>query len=424
MDIEMNCSAKFREPAWPRWGAFRSAPFTIIWAASIVLNISNAMFDTSSAWLMTSLDADPTVVSMVQVAAAFPVVLFTLPAGVLADMFDSRRLLIAVQIAAAGLIAILATLVSLNRVTPALLLSATFLLSAGLSLGAPAWLSITSLLVSQRELDGAIAANGVGHNIGRAAGPTLGGLAIGGFGIAGPFWVNCVACLITVAALLWWRPPARRLSSERFAVAVSTGLRYAANSRQLRAASMRAIAFFLFASASWTLLPLMARNQVAQGPICYGVLLSAIGVGAIGGSLGLSWLKVRLGADRVVLIATLGAALGLVLFGAAYNPALAMCASFVAGASSAMVLASLYASIQASLPERVRARGLSIFLTVFFAALTVGSLMWGRIAGTEGLPAAYFLAAVGILLAIPLTWRWKLIGVIELDPPSTIPTRP
>ncbi|MGD0723682.1 MAG: MFS transporter [Roseiarcus sp.] len=422
MGAEMNFPAKFAEPAWPRWGAFRHPSFTVIWTASIVLNIGNAMFDTSSAWLMTSLNADPMAVSLVQVATALPVVLFTLPAGVLADTIDSRRLLIAVQVSGAALMAILATLTSLSRVTPAGLLLAIFLSSASLSLGAPAWLSITPLLVRRRELDGAAAANGVGHNIGRAAGPTLGGLAIGALGIAGPFWIACAACLVAVAALLWWRPPARRLPSERFSVAVRAGLRYAAGSRHLRATSMRGVAFFIFASASWALLPLVARNQIAQGPICYGVLMSAIGAGAIGGSLALNSLRRGLRPDGILVLATIGAALALVLFAVARAPVLAASASLIAGASSAMVLASLYASLQISLPEHLRARGLAIFLSAFFAALTLGSLVWGRIAAMGGLPLAYFLAAAGILLAIPLARRWKLIRVAEFDPVQATPT--
>jgi MFS family permease len=421
MSAELNLSARFAEPVSPRWGAFGYPAFTVIWAASIVLNIGNAMFDTSSAWLMTSLNADPMAVSMVQVAASLPVVLFTWPAGALADIIDSRRFLIVAQIAVVVVVAIFATLVSLNLATPVVLLLATFFLSAGLSLSAPAWLSITPLLVNRPELDRAIAANGIGHNISRAAGPTLGGLAIGGLGIAAPFWIDCIGYLVIIVALLWWRSPTESLPSEPLSVAVRTGLRYAANSLHLRATLVRAAAFFLFASASWALLPLVARSQMAQGPVCYGILLSAIGAGAIGGSFALSWLKARRGPDGVVVIGTLGAAFGLVLLGLAHAPIIAVCASLVAGASSAVVLASLYASAQIALPDWLRARGLAIFLTVFFGAMTVGSIVWGRIAGMEGLPIAHFLAAGGAILAIPLTWRWRLITVVGLDLPTSGP---
>jgi predicted MFS family arabinose efflux permease len=181
---------------------------------------------------------------------------------------------------------------------------------------------------------------------------------------------------------------------------------------------IRAVAFFPFASASWALLPLVARSQMTQGPACYGVLLSTIGAGAICGSLGLGRLKARLGPDGAVALGTFGAAFALVLFGIARTPVVALCASILAGASWTAVLGSLYASAQFALPSWVRARGLAVFLTVFFAAMTAGSVVWGRIASFEGVPAAYFIAAAGAILAVPLTWRWKLMtaGSRDLEP--------
>jgi MFS family permease len=416
--VHLNSPARNAEPASRRWGAFSSPAFTVIWAASIVLNIGNAIFDASSAWLMTSLNADPMAVSLVQVAASLPIVLFTLPAGALADVVDSRRFLIVAEIAVIVVIAIFATLVSLNLATPVALLLTTFLLSAGISLTAPAWLSITPLLENRAELGGAIAVNGVGYNISRAVGPALGGLAIAGFGIAAPFWIDCAGCLVVIVALAWWRSPRKSVTRQpavRLTSAVCAGLRYAANNRRLRATLMRAMAFFPFASASWALLPLVARSQMTQGPECYGILLSTIGAGAIGGSLVLGWLKAKLGPNGVVALGTFGTALALVLFGLARTPIIALCASIVAGASWTVVLTSLYASAQFVLPDWVRARGLAIFLTVYFGAMTIGSALWGRIAGGDGLPVAYFMAATGAILAIPLTWRWKLMAAVGFD---------
>ena len=425
MSVQLNSSAVFTEVPSSRRGAFRHPAFVTIWAASVVLNIGDAMFDTSSAWLMTSLNADPVAVSLVQVAASLPIVLFTLPAGALADLIDSRRFLIVVETAVAVVVAVLATLVSAGLATPIALLLATFLLSAGISLSAPAWHSIAPLLVNQSELDSAIAANGVGYNFSRAVGPALAGLAMAGLGIAAPFWIDCAACLTALGALMWWRSPRSNtegLASERLIAAVGAGLRHAADSRRLRAPLVRSIAFCLFASASWALLPLIARNQMAQGPICYGALLSSIGAGAVGGSLGLSWLKVKLGPDGVVILGTFGAAFALVLFGLARVPITAVCASVVFGASSSAAPASLHASAHAALPERVRARGLAIFLTVIFGAVTVGSAVWGRLASVEGLPVANFVAAAGAVLAVPLTRRWKLASVAGVERSDSEPS--
>ena len=418
MSADLSPSAPATGPAPSRWGAFGYAAFVVIWTASVISNVGTAMFDTASGWLMTSLSASPLAVSLVQVAVSLPLFLFTLPAGALADVIDSRRLLIVVEFAIIVISAALAVLVSLGLASPAALLVSTFLLGVGGALSAPAWQSITPLLVPRQDLGGAIAANSVGFNLSRAVGPALGGIAIAALGIAIPFWIFCISNFGIVAALLWWRAPRKAsdsLPAERLTSAVRAGVRYAANNQYLRATLVRAFAFFPFGSAYWALLPLVARSQMTQGPQLYGILLGAIGVGAIAGSFALNWLKERFGVDGAVVLATLATALALVLFGFAHDAAVSIIACLIAGASWTIALSVLYVSAQAALPDWVRGRGLAIFLTAIFGATTIGSAVWGQLAGMEGLAIAHFVAAAGVVIAIPLTWRWKLQTGADLD---------
>jgi MFS family permease len=411
MSAELAPASPSTEPAPSRWGAYGHAAFAVIWTASIVSNVGTAMFDTASGWLMTSLSASPLAVSLVQVAVSLPLFLFTLPAGALADVIDSRLLLIVVEFAIIVVSAVLAVLVSFGLASPAALLVSTFLLGVGGALSAPAWQSITPQLVPRQDLDSAVAANSVGFNLSRAVGPALGGIAIAALGISTPFWVFCVSNFGIVAALLWWRSPrkpADSLPAERLTSAVRIGVRYAANNEFLGATLVRALAFFPFACAYWALLPLVARSQMTQGPELYGVLLGAIGAGAIGGSFALNWLKGRLGPNGIVAYGTLATALALVLFGFARDPATSIVACLIAGASWTVVLTVLYVSAQVALPDWVRGRGLAIFLTAIFGATTIGSAVWGQLAGMEGLAIAHFVAAAGVVIAIPLTWGWKL----------------
>jgi hypothetical protein len=87
----------------------------------------------------------------------------------------------------------------------------------------------------------------------------------------------------------------------------------------------------------------------------------------------------------------------------------------LAGASWIAVLSSLNVSAQVALPEWVRARGLALFMTVYFGAHTAGSALWGQVATLLGLPLTHFIAAAGALLTIPLTWRWHLQTGADLD---------
>jgi MFS family permease len=360
---------------------------------------------------MTSLDPDPLIVSLVQVATTLPMFLLAIPAGALADIVDRRQFLIAVEAATTAVAALFAALVWLDLVTPLILLLSTFLIGVGSALTAPGWQAIVPQLVPKRDLAPAVAANSIGFNISRAIGPALAGSIIAGFGIAAPFWLNAISNIGVIGALCWWRSPRKTgpvLPAERFSNALVAGLRYARHNRHLRATLARAVNFFIFASAYWALLPLVARNQIVGGPELYGVLLGAIGTGAVAGAFILHWLRPMLGPDRLVAAGTLGTAIALILFGVARDTATGLIASFIAGVSWIGVLASLNVSAQLALPEWVRGRGLAVYMTVFFGALSVGSIIWGKVAAIAGLPITHFAAAAGALVAIPLTWQWKL----------------
>jgi len=397
---------------------FRHAAFAVIWTATLISNVGGWMYSAASGWLMTSLNPDPLIVALVQAASTLPICLFAIPAGALADIFDKRRYLIVVEWVTTAVCAIYAVMVSFGLATPGNLLLFTFLTGAAGALTVPAWQAVVPLLVPKEDLPPAIAANSVGVNISRALGPALGGAGIAWFGIAMPFWINAISNLAIVGSLLWWREPRRAktlLPAERFGGAVLTGLRYSRHNMHLRRTLMRAIGFFLFASAYWALLPLVARDQIAGGPSLYGVLLGVIGASAVGGALCLPYLKSKLGPDWLMALGALGQALAMVLYGLAHEPLIALGASIVAGATWIAALATLSVSAQVALPDWVRGRGLALYTTVFFGCLTLGSAAWGEVAAWLGLATAHFLAAAGAVIAVPLTWHWKLQTGVGVD---------
>ena len=219
------------------------------------------------------------------------------------------------------------------------------------------------------------------------------------------------ANLILLGVLTSWRAPRKApetLPAERLVAAMSTGLRYAQNNRDLDATLIRAVAFFPFASAYWALMPLIAKGETGDGAELFGLLMGLLGLGSIVGSLALETLKARLGPDRSAALGALGTVLALALFAASRRPEIAMVASFIAGASWIVALTTMFVSAQVALPDWVRGRGLAIFLTAYFGAMTVGSALWGEIAAVKGLPFALFAAAAGAALGLGLTWRWKL----------------
>src|SRR6266478_2516593 len=166
------------------WDPLRRPVFRDRLIASIISNTGSWMQDTAGTWLMTALTTSPLLISLMQTAATLPVLLFGLPAGAMADIFDRRRLLLfwaAWMLVAAALLSAF-TLAGWIGVGSLLVL--TFLLNIGSAMNGPTWQAIVPELVPREELPNAIALNSAGFNLARAVGPALGGLAVAAFASA------------------------------------------------------------------------------------------------------------------------------------------------------------------------------------------------------------------------------------------------
>jgi MFS family permease len=232
----MATAASDAKPSPSAWAPFAHRSFAVLWGATVLSNIGTWMHDVGAGWLMTELSPSPIVVSAVQAATTLPIFLFALLAGAVADIVDRRKLLIGVNLYLAANAATLATLVSLDLVTPLVLILFTFALGTGAAFVAPAWQAVVPALVPREDLPAAIALNSMGINVSRAIGPALAGFLIVGIGLWSPFALNAVSFIGIIAALLWWRPPVaskRTLPAEDVGSAIINGLRYARHVRWL-----------------------------------------------------------------------------------------------------------------------------------------------------------------------------------------------
>ena len=392
--------------------------FRALWIATIVSNIGTWMHDVGAGWLMTSLSPDPLMVALVQAATTFPMFLLALPAGALADIVDRRWLLIGGQLFSLVAMAILAVMTLSGFTTAWLLLGFTAVIAVGAALSAPAFQAIVPELVPVPALQQAVALNSLGINIARAIGPALGGVIIAMAGPAAVFTVNAVSVCGVVFVLLRWRriAPAQTLPAEHMIGAMRAGLRYALRAPELKIVLIRSVGFFLFGSALWALMPIIARRELGLGPAGYGGLLTFMGVGAIAGAVLLPRIRGQLGVNLLTIAASLLLAAAMALLSQAHGFAIASVAMFVAGAAWIAMMASLNGGAQATSPGWVKARALAIYLLVFQGSMTAGSTLWGTVAGRIGVSATLLLAA-GLLIAIalPLAWRYSLGKASTLD---------
>jgi MFS family permease len=397
----------------------RHRAFALLWTATLISNIGTWMHDVSAAWLMTTLSPSPIVVAMVQAATSGAMALFALPAGAMADLFDRKRLLLVLVTFKASLALLLGALTLLGVVSAWSLLAITFLLGVGSALMGPVWQSIVPTLVPRADLKPAVALNSLGINIARAIGPTIGGLLIVSLGVASAFFLNAASELVIIAALLLWKPAvsASRKLPEHFVPAMVAGLRFAAHAPALKTVLWRSAGFFLFSSAFWALVPLVARQMLGGDASLFGMIVGAVGAGAVLGAILLPTIDARLGADRTVLAGSVLTALVLVLLGFVPSQSLAIATGALAGVAWIWVLSTLNVAAQNALPDWVKGRGLSIYGLVFFGSMTAGSLGWGALAQWTSIPHALAAAAAGLVLAIPFTRAYRLnVSAGDLTP--------
>src|SRR5271156_5561132 len=244
------------------------------WIASTVSSVGTWMQDTAGTWLMTVLTSSPLLIALMQTAASLPVLLLGLLAGATADIFDRRKLLIFWQTWMLTSVGILALLTFVGWVSPWTLLAFTFLLNVGSAMNNPAWQAIVPELVPRELIPDTVSLNAASNNLARAVGPALGGLMVAAFkrvhtGAGSVFALNALSFAGVIWVLVnWKRIPLFKsaLPAERIEGSIRSGLRYVRYAPDLQASLVRAFTYTFFISAIWSLLAVVAKRDLKQGP--------------------------------------------------------------------------------------------------------------------------------------------------------------
>jgi len=300
----------------------------------------------------------------------------------------------------------------------------TFLIGSGSVFITPAYQSLVPELVPREDVPSAVQLNSLNVNIARAVGPAIAGILIAHLGVGADFAINAATFLIYAMVVVMWRPSADITPQlpERFIAALRAGGRYVRYAPVVRRILLRATLFLFPASALWGLLPLVASRRLGLGPSGYGLLLGALGVGAIAGALVLSRVRARLSSNGIVGLAggVFGAALVVV---AEWRSTIGVVAVLMpTGMTWVWMLATLNTSLQLFLPAWVRARGLSIYQMVLFGAQGLGALVWGMLADAFGLTTAFLVAAGMLVVATASMRAWPLLETSNMD--RTVVVRP
>ncbi|MGH7031997.1 MAG: MFS transporter [Stellaceae bacterium] len=393
------------------WSPLAIPTFRAVWLASLASNIGIWLGNVGTAWLMTELRPTPVMVTLVQAATSLPVFLFALPAGAIGDVVDRRRLLVLLQIGSVLLSLLLALSTAFGRTTPGVILIASFLLGTLLSFGMPVFQAIVPDLVPRHELAPAVSLNSIGINVARVIGPALGGALILTCGAAMPFFLNCIFYIIVVALLLRSLPALPRTHRGEWMLGgVMSGLRHTMGAADMRATLIRSGGYAFCASMYFSLLPLVARNQLSGGAGIYGLLLGSLGIGGIASVILLPRWRSRFTPDRIARAGSVASAALLAALAACHGLYSAVLVLLVSGIAWVAVVATVNVAAQVALPAWVRARGLSIFMIVFSGMMALGSAFWGYVASLVSIPVAFLVSALCLFAFDLVTWRWRIPG--------------
>ncbi len=399
------------------WAPLRVGIFRSLWLAVLVSNIGSWMQTVGAQWLLVNQPHASLLVALVQTADMLPDVLLAYVGGVLADTFDRRWLLIVVQgcLVITGMVLTILTIA--GQMPPALLLTLTFLLGAGSAFSVPAYQALIPDLVPRTQLPSASALGSINVNLARAVGPAIAGVLITRIGVGAVFALNTATFLVFGLVVAAWHPPADTTAPfpERFIPALRAGGRYVRYAPVVRRILVRSALFLVPASALWALLPLIASQRLGLGANGYGLLLGALGVGAIAGAFTLPRIRARLSSNVMLLAASLVYAAALVALVLVPNAAVILIVLIPTGIAWIAVLSSMNAAMQLFLPAWVRARGLSVYQVVLFGAQAGGAVIWGVMAGPAGLGATFLIAAAVMVAGIATLRLWPLFDTRGID---------
>jgi MFS family permease len=399
------------------WGPLHVRLFRALWIATLVSNVGTWMQTVGAQWLLVHRPHAAILVSLVQTAALLPAVLFSFIGGVLADTFDRRRLLVAVQLGMV-LTGVGLTALTLNHhMPPALLLTFTFLLGIGSALTAPAYQSLVPEMVSHADVPAASALSSININLSRAIGPAIAGLLIARLGVGTVFGINTATFLLfAVTVVVCWRELGGAPDNpEGFLAAFRAGGRYVSHAPVVRRILLRAVLFLVPGSAVWALLPLVASDRLKLGSSGYGLLLGALGLGAVGGALVLPWARKTLSRNALVGTTTIVYSAAILAVGTVRNTPFVLVVLLPTGAVWMAFLSTVNAALQLFLPRWVRARGLSLYQAILFGSQAVAAALWGFVASAFGVEATFCTAAVAMIASAASVAVWPLLNASDMN---------
>ena len=377
----------------------RHRSFAMLVLGSLLANLGNTIQSVGASWHLTEMGEPADVVALAQTAYNLPIMLLALPAGAFSDMVDKRRLLLVSLGAMLAISLLLAGLVAADKAGPVAILVLTALLACGVACIIPAVASGVNFTVPRAQLAAAVALNILGFNVARSFGPALGGAITSMGGASAAFIANAAAYALVILLLWRWRMPDQpEPVKRRIGAVMAEGLRYAFAAPEIRTIMARAFTFTCTGSAAWAVMPLFASEVLGEGSLVYGMLLAALGVGAVIGAASATWFRQRFSAEAITRGA--GILYGTGCIAVALEPGLwtILALLVMAGAGWVQALSGFAVLGQMWSPRHVVGRIAAMISSVTFGGIAIGSWLWGHFAEDHGISLAIGISGAAMIV--------------------------
>lgn len=411
MSVRLGMDTPLRHPA-----------FRALWIASIFSYAGSWVQDVGQSWLMVSMSASPLMVAMLTTSFTVPCIALALPSGLLADRMDRRGILIGSQAAMAFFAMLLAMATWLNLVSPLVLLAESALLGVAVAVTSPPWQSLVPELAGRKHMTEAITLNSIAFNIARATGPAIGGLILGLWGPGWAFALNALSFLCIVWVLVRYDEVRRASELPRHSPASLSGtepgepllrsmiapIRLVTGSVRLRAVFTSVSAFAFAAAAVPAMLPVLAKHSLQSSATGYGLMLGAMGSGAVLSGVVLRHARRSFGPRTLVTVSML--VYGASVIGVGLSPSLRWAIALLVPAGMGWLgcLATLNALAQLASPPWIKSRVVSLYNMVFFTVWSLGATFGGALASRSSERIAITWAGIATVLAAALSSRMAL----------------
>lgn len=399
------------------WAPLKFRTFRMLWIVWLTSNTCMWMNDVAASWLMTSLTTSVTMIALVQTASNLPVFLLGLPSGALADIFNRKKYFLFTQIWVAINSCILFISVAFELLNPTTLLIFTFLNGVGLAMRWPVFAAIVPQLIPKDHLSPALALNGIAMNVSRITGPIIAGLVIAYLGIAEVFALNVIFSIMAAIIVYQWKFEAEvsTLPGERFIGAMRVGWQFIGQSKRIKTVLLRVFFFFMQSSALLALLPLIAKNHFSGDAQTFTLLLACLGFGAVTAASQLPRIRSRWNRTQLANAGSLVQAITSI--GVILSPELwtAIPLLIISGMAWICVANSLTISVQLSLPNWVKARGMSFYQVSLMGGSALGAALWGKVSDLTNIDVGVICGNIVGLLLLALIYKKEIEGDLEED---------